>query len=213
MKKILLFAPILLILVSCSNESDVNNKNLEKNQLQPQKILEKTPTLFCSGMDNLAIIELDLVEMTVKGKWTNCVSNHCISNHPIIRGAEHGNYYYSQEKIGDMWFNWSFKQEITKELKRYRWRIYNKGTFSLFRKDLSLGVLVFKAADYGDFDMTGATRDDFGSRHISLNCSHQTQESLQIKIDEETKKYEERRDYQRQKVEEEIRKAEEESVI
>ena len=29
MKKILLFAPILLILVSCSNESDVNNKNLE----------------------------------------------------------------------------------------------------------------------------------------------------------------------------------------
>ena len=171
MKKFLFFVPILLILVSCSNES---------------KILSKTPTLFCSGMDNLAIIELDLVEMTVKGKWASCAYHLCINNSAYIRGAEHGNYYHSQEKIGDMWFNWSFEQEITKELERYRWQIYDKGTFSLFRKDLSLGVFVFRKASYGDI------ANPHGGRNRSLNCSHETQESLLIKINKEAKKYKQR---------------------
>tara|TARA_B100000965_G_scaffold323723_1_gene285526 strand:- start:29 stop:631 length:603 start_codon:yes stop_codon:yes gene_type:complete len=196
-KKFLLFVPILLILVSCSNESDVNSENLEKNQLQPPKILSKTPTLFCSGQNNHAIIELDLDEMTVKIKWASCAFNLCINNSTFIRGAEHGDYYYSQEKIGDMWFNWSFEQEITKELERYRWDIHTRGVFLLSRKDLSLGVNVSKEAGFGDIA---------GSGKRSLNCSHETQESLLIKINKEAKKYQKRHEEiirQQEKLEEE----------
>ena len=138
--------------------------------------------------------------MTVKGKWANCSYNLCIDNSTFFRGAEHGDYYYSQEKIGDMWFDWSFEQEITKELKRYRWYINGTGVFSLFRKDLSLGVSIHDPRGYKDI------ANPYGGSKRSLNCSHETQESLLIKINKEAKNYQkinERMIRQQEKLEEE----------